>query len=107
MSIYYGSNTGTCEALAQRLAADAVTHGFNAVTASMDSGTQNLPKGQPVVVITASFEGQPPDNAAHFVEWLSGAKGNELEGVDFAVFGCGHRKQFLCLDEPPPPLYPC
>jgi len=70
MSIFFGSNTGTCESLAQKLATNAVAHGFDAVVAPLDSATQRLPKGQPSVIITASYEGLPPDNAAHFTEWL-------------------------------------
>lgn len=94
MHIFYGSNTGTCEAFARRLADDAVGYGFAAQTSSLDSAMQNIPKNDPVVFITASYEGQPPDNAAHFFEWLSELKGNTLEGVNFAVFGCGHRESF-------------
>ncbi|KAJ5594210.1 Bifunctional cytochrome NADPH reductase [Penicillium hispanicum] len=90
MHIFYGSNTGTCEAFARRLADDAVGYGFSAQTNSLDSATQSIPKNDPVVFITASYEGQPPDNAAHFFEWLSGLKGSSLEGVNYAVFGCGH-----------------
>ncbi|KAJ5289018.1 Oxidoreductase FAD/NAD(P)-binding [Penicillium angulare] len=90
MHIFYGSNTGTCEAFARRLADDAVEYGFSASTNSLDSAMQNIPKTDPVVFITASYEGQPPDNAAHFFEWLSALKGNDLEGVNYAVFGCGH-----------------
>lgn len=92
MHIFYGSNTGTCEAFARRLADDAVGYGFSAQTSSLDSAMQNIPKNDPVVFITASYEGQPPDNAAHFFEWLSELKGNTLEGVNYAVFGCGHRE---------------
>lgn len=92
MHIFYGSNTGTCEAFARRLADDAVGYGFSAQTNSLDSAMQNIPKNDPVVFITASYEGQPPDNAAHFFEWLSGLEGNSLEGVNYAVFGCGHRE---------------
>ncbi|KAK6222971.1 bifunctional P-450:NADPH-P450 reductase [Colletotrichum tabaci] len=91
IGIYYGSNSGTCEALAQRLAADAKTHGFNAtVVEPLDTARENLPKNQPVVIITASYEGQPPDNAAHFVAWLESLKAQELGSVPYAVFGCGH-----------------
>ncbi|TQN65714.1 Bifunctional cytochrome P450/NADPH--P450 [Colletotrichum shisoi] len=91
IGIYYGSNSGTCEALAQRLAANAKTHGFNAtVVEPLDTARENLPKNQPVVIITASYEGQPPDNAAHFVAWLESLKAQELGGVPYAVFGCGH-----------------
>ncbi|CAI7589423.1 hypothetical protein PCG10_001646 [Penicillium crustosum] len=90
MHVFYGSNTGTCEAFARRLADDATAYGYAAKTSSLDSAMQNIPKNDPVVFISASYEGQPPDNAAHFYEWLSGLKDNELDGVNYAVFGCGH-----------------
>ncbi|KAK3352503.1 putative bifunctional P-450:NADPH-P450 reductase [Lasiosphaeria hispida] len=92
MSIYYGSNTGTCEALAQRLALDATAHGY-AVTVldTLDAAADKLPKDRPVVILTASYEGQPPDNAIQFTKWLEGLKGDELEGVSYSVYGCGHR----------------
>ncbi|KAK3687194.1 putative bifunctional P-450:NADPH-P450 reductase [Podospora appendiculata] len=91
MNIYYGSNTGTCATLAQRLASDAASHGFSAtVVDPMDAANQNLPKDRPVVFITASYEGEPPDNAALFVGWMESLKGNELTDVSYAVFGCGH-----------------
>ncbi|KAK2012892.1 cytochrome P450 [Colletotrichum eremochloae] len=91
ISIYYGSNSGTCEALAQRLATDATTHGFHATTVEpLDTARENLPKDRPTVIITASYEGQPPENAAHFVAWLESLKAQELSNVPYAVFGCGH-----------------
>lgn len=95
MHIFFGSNTGTCEAFARRMADDAVAYGYAAEVSSLDSVMQNVPKNDPVVFITASYEGQPPDNAAHFFEWLSTSKEKELEGVNYAVFGCGHRKSYL------------
>ncbi|KAL7789003.1 cytochrome P450 [Trichoderma ceciliae] len=91
LAVYYGSNSGTCEALAQRVAADAPSHGFRVTDlAPLDSANQNLPKDRPVIIVTASYEGQPPSNAAHFVSWIESLKGNELDGVSYAVFGCGH-----------------
>ena len=35
--------------------------------------------------------GQPADNAAHFVSWLSSLKADELKGVKYTLFGCGNR----------------
>lgn len=91
LALFYGSNSGTCEALAQRVAADASSHGFKVTDlAPLDTANQNLPKDRPVVIVTASYEGLPPSNAAHFVSWIESLKGNELEGVSYAVFGCGH-----------------
>jgi cytochrome P450 / NADPH-cytochrome P450 reductase len=90
MSIYFGSNSGTCTSLAERLAANAELHGFSAtVVDSLDAANQKLPKDRPVVIVTASYEGEPPDNAAHFVSWLKSSTGKELEDVSYAVFGCG------------------
>ena len=91
MEIYYGSNSGTCQAFASRLAKDAPAHGYKVrINDSLDAATKNLPKDAPVVILTASYEGQPPDNAAHFVHWLEGLEGTVAEGVNYAVFGCGH-----------------
>ncbi|KAF2019092.1 cytochrome P450 [Aaosphaeria arxii CBS 175.79] len=90
--ILYGSNTGTCEALANRLAGDAAKHGFSAeVVDTLDSRKDNLPNNKPIVIVTASYEGQPAENAAHFVNWVGNLKGSELQGVCYSVFGCGHR----------------
>ncbi|KAK7422228.1 hypothetical protein QQX98_001751 [Neonectria punicea] len=91
LAVYYGSNSGTCEALAQRLAGDAPTHGFSVTTIGpLDQAKQNLPQDHPVVIVTASYEGQPPSNAAHFVNWIENLKGNEMDKVSYAVFACGH-----------------
>lgn len=90
--VLYGSNTGTCQAFAQRLATDATAHGYKATVQDMDSATNKLPTDRPVVIITSSYEGLPPDNAARFVAWLESASGTPLEGVKYTVFGCGHSK---------------
>lgn len=93
LAIFYGSNSGTCEAMAQRVAADAAQHGFRATTvAPLDAASKNMPKDRPVIIVTASYEGQPPSNAALFVSWIERLKGKEMEGVSYAVFGCGHHE---------------
>nr|BAK09530.1 cytochrome P450 [Postia placenta] len=93
--VLYGSNTGTSETFAQRVTSDAATHaGFRAVMGTLDSVAGKLPTDGPVVIITASFEGEPADNAAHFVEWVTNVKGTELANVSYAVFGCGNRDWF-------------
>lgn len=95
LTILYGSNSGTCETLARRLAADAPGKGFQVTQFDgLDSGRAALPKGQPVVIVTSSYEGQPPDNAKQFVSWLEGLDQNEtpLKDVSFALFGCGNKE---------------
>lgn len=92
MTILYGSNSGTCEALAQSLARVAGGRGFRVRVDTLDSATGKVPKGEPVVMVSSSYEGQPPDNAAHFVNWLSSLEGQKtFEGVNYAVYGCGNR----------------
>ena len=90
--IAYGSNTGTCEALANELASSAPEHGFSPEVKGLDSVTAAIPQQTPTIIITASYEGQPPDNAAHFVEWLKAADTSELKDAKFAVFGVGNSK---------------
>lgn len=94
MTILYGSNTGTCQALAQKLSVEARRHGFQANTMELDAMVGHLPKDQPVAIISSSYEGEPPDNAAQFVAWLESLEktnqNRHLENVTYAVFGCGH-----------------
>lgn len=92
ISIFYGSNSGTCEGLAQVLARAANAHGYQATAKPLDAAVDHFPDGQPVVIISASYEGQPPDNAAHFMEWLKTAEPEKFKDTHYAVFGCGHRK---------------
>ena len=92
MTILYGSNSGTCEGLAQNLARVAGARGFSVRVDALDSAVDKIPAGQPVVLISSSYEGQPPDNAAHFVNWLDDIKGGKkFDGVKYAVYGCGNR----------------
>ncbi|KAL4787174.1 cytochrome P450 [Aspergillus varians] len=95
LTILYGSNSGTCETLARRLAADASSKGFQVTQFDgLDSACSSLPTGQPVVIVTSSYEGQPPDNAKRFVSWLEGLDEKEapLKDVSFALFGCGNKE---------------
>ena len=95
IAIFYGSNMGTCESLAQTVAHTSANHGYEAVVKSLDDATMELPKNQPILITTSSYEGEPPDNANRFVTWLEGITGAPLEGVHYAVFGCGNRKCFI------------
>jgi cytochrome P450 / NADPH-cytochrome P450 reductase len=45
-------------------------------------------------LITKSIDlkpGEPADNAAYFVKWLSNLQGEPLSDLRYAVFGCGNR----------------
>ncbi|KAK6443459.1 hypothetical protein LTR95_000286 [Oleoguttula sp. CCFEE 5521] len=91
ITVLYGSNSGTCEAFAQTLAADAAAHGFRATVNTLDSVARQEPTTQPTVIITASYEGQPTDNAGHYFDWLSNLpEDKKIENSTYAVFAAGH-----------------
>ena len=87
MSILFGSNSGSCESFAGILASEAPTNGFNATIATLDSAIGSLPSDRPVIIVTASYEGKPCDNAKQFVAYLESKP--ELK-INYAVFGAGH-----------------
>jgi cytochrome P450/NADPH-cytochrome P450 reductase len=90
--VLYGSNTGTSEAFAQKLAGAAQATGYQAIVATANEYASGIPDDLPLVVITASYEGQPPDNAGQFVAWAENLEPDALKDRPFAVFGCGNRQ---------------
>ncbi len=90
--VLYGSNTGSSEMFARRIGADAARQGYVGKVASLDEHTAGLDPATPVIVVTASYEGQAPDNAKKFLSWIESRDAGALEGVRFAVFGCGNRQ---------------
>jgi cytochrome P450 / NADPH-cytochrome P450 reductase len=90
--VLYGSNMGTCEDLAHRIAADGQAKGLTAIVDTLDAYTDKLPKDGATVIVTSSYNGAPPDNAAAFCKWLqNGVAQDALKGVQYTVFGCGNR----------------
>jgi len=87
--VLYGSNMGTAEGIAREIADTARYQGFQSEVAPLNEYTGKLPKSGAVFIVTASYNGKPPSNAREFVQWLDGVGQGELEGVRFAVFGCG------------------
>ncbi|QIW94592.1 hypothetical protein AMS68_000110 [Peltaster fructicola] len=91
ITILYGSNSGTCETLARTLASDATEHGFKVSAIKvLDSATRQLPLDEPVIIVTASYEGRPTDDATSFYEWLENLTETERLTSEYAIFGCGH-----------------
>ncbi|SFM80063.1 cytochrome P450 / NADPH-cytochrome P450 reductase [Pseudonocardia ammonioxydans] len=91
--VLFGSNLGTAEDIAGRIARDAADRGYAARTAPLDSATRDLPATGAVVIVSASYNGTPPDNAAAFCAWLrdEATPPGAATGVRFTVFGCGNR----------------
>lgn len=89
--VLYGSNSGSSQDFAERIARDAGRRGYTPALAPLDEHAGHLPRDGAVVIVTGSYNGQPPDNARRFVDWLDGIEAGALEGVRYAVLGCGHR----------------
>lgn len=88
--VLYGSNMGSAEAFAHLVCDDGQDRGFKASIAPLDEYAGKLPEEGVVLIVSATYNGMPPDNAARFVSWLSETK-DSLAGVKFAVMGCGNR----------------
>lgn len=86
--VLFGSNGGSSESLARTVAADGRARGWNTEAAPLDEYAGALPTDRPVVVVTSSYNGNPPDNAGRFVDWLTHVD-PDLHGVDYLVLGCG------------------
>jgi len=97
--VLFGSNLGTAEGLAQRIGDDAHDRGFTTAVAPLDGVIDQLnerPGECALVVVASSYNGNPPDNATRFYEWLHKptTAAETLKGVRYTVFGCGN-KQWL------------
>ena len=90
LAVLFGSNLGTAESLATRLAEEGVERGFDVTVGALDDHVEDLPVGGALVIVTASYNGTPPDNAAAFCRWISGAAPDAAKGVSYTVFGCGN-----------------
>ena len=89
--VLYGSNSASAEAFARRIASDGEARGYVTHVAPLDDYAGKLSPGGAVAIVTASYNGQPPDNAAAFVAWLGSVPAGSLAGVRYTVFGCGNR----------------
>ncbi|KAI8607908.1 hypothetical protein BC830DRAFT_1157493, partial [Chytriomyces sp. MP71] len=111
VTILYGSNSGTSSDYAGTIAAKARKLGIqDVVLAPLDDYFPKLADRVKVVnpladantrvkhillVVTSTYNGTPPDNAALFNKWIADpetAKAQPLAGCDFAVFGCGNKQ---------------
>ncbi|MGH6641137.1 MAG: bifunctional cytochrome P450/NADPH--P450 reductase [Bradyrhizobium sp.] len=89
--VLYGSNLGTAEELATRVADLAEVNGFATKLGALDDYVGKLPEQGGVLIFCASYNGVAPDNATQFVKWLGGGLAKDaLAKVRYAVFGCGN-----------------
>src|SRR5438477_8152216 len=86
--VLYGSNLGTAEDLATRVADLAEVNGFATKLAPLDDFVGKLPERGGLMIFCASYNGAPPDNATQFIKWLGGdLPKNAFDKLRYAVFG--------------------
>lgn len=90
--VLHGGNSGSSLSIARRIATQAAARGYAPRLSAMDAAVDALPAHGGIVVVTASYEGQPADNARRFVAWLDALPHGALDGRRFAVLGFGNRQ---------------
>ena len=89
--VLYGSNLGTAEEYAHRLAETAEVNGFATTLDALDNHVGPPPKQGGLVIFCASYNGAPPDNAEQICRVAAlGAPADAFAGVRYVVFGCGN-----------------
>ncbi|MBP2478830.1 cytochrome P450/NADPH-cytochrome P450 reductase [Crossiella equi] len=89
LTVLHGSNLGTCRAFAKELGEAGEQRGFTTSVAPLDAAVDALPTDAPVVVVAASYNGRPTDDALKFWDWLETSP--SLDGVKYALLGVGDR----------------
>ncbi|CAF3926461.1 unnamed protein product [Rotaria magnacalcarata] len=97
MVVFYGSQTGTAEDFAQRIAKQAKRYGISAAVCDPEECDMEelqrliaIDKHLALFCLATYGEGDPTDNAQEFYEWLR-ENGRDLTGLHYAVFGLGNK----------------
>jgi sulfite reductase (NADPH) flavoprotein alpha-component len=91
LTIVYGSQTGNAKRLAESLASQAEAAGLAVRLLRADAYPTRELKNERhlVVVISTQGDGDPPDDARGFVEFIAGKRAPALPELKFAVLGLG------------------
>lgn len=91
LTIFYGSESGNCESLANKAKKAAQKHGLDAKVYDMaDADMALLAKSKNIVVYAATWgEGDPPARAVDFYSALMSDAAPRLDGARFAVLALG------------------
>jgi len=89
--ILFGSQTGTAEKLAKQLAKDSKSRGCNARTLEANAHTGiDWSKETNLLVVTSTYgDGDMPDNAQGFWDWLQTDAAKAIAHVNFSVLALG------------------
>ncbi|MCD9022675.1 assimilatory sulfite reductase (NADPH) flavoprotein subunit [Cohnella silvisoli] len=99
VTILFGSQTGNSHGLAKKMSKKLEEQGFHVTLSSMGDfkpnglkNVQNL-----LIVVSTHGEGEPPDNAIPFYEFLHSKRAPQLESLRFSVLALGDTSyEFYC-----------
>jgi len=91
--ILFGSQTGTAEGLAKKVAKESWKRGFAPKILPLNDHEQAaLTRGGKAIIISSTWgDGEPPDNAVNFWSWINAETAPRLENLHFAVLGLGDK----------------
>ncbi|KAK8377081.1 hypothetical protein O3P69_013617 [Scylla paramamosain] len=95
--VFYGSQTGTAEEFAGRLAKEATRFGMKGMVADPEECDMNelaqlteIDNHLAIFCVATYGEGDPTDNAQEFYEFLQNGD-EQLDGMQYTVFGLGNK----------------
>ncbi|CEI81442.1 Sulfite reductase [NADPH] flavoprotein alpha-component [Oceanobacillus oncorhynchi] len=91
VTVLFGSQTGNCQGLATEVSGKLKEKGMKVTLASMADFKPNKLKNLQnlLVVISTQGEGDPPDTALQFHEFLHGRRAPKLEDLNYSVLALG------------------
>ncbi|TVX97893.1 assimilatory sulfite reductase (NADPH) flavoprotein subunit [Paenibacillus cremeus] len=97
VTVLFGSQTGNSSSLAKKLVKQLDGQGFQCTLSSMSDFKPNgLKKVQNLLVVVSTHgDGEPPDNAMTFYEFLYSKRAPQLEDLRFSVLALGDRSYEL------------
>ncbi|WP_394235198.1 assimilatory sulfite reductase (NADPH) flavoprotein subunit [Niallia oryzisoli] len=99
VTILFGSQSGNAKGLADKARKTLEGQDFKVTLSSMsDFKPNNLKKVDNLLIIVSTHgEGDPPDNAISFHEFLNGKRAPKLEGLNYSVLALGDSSyEFFC-----------
>ncbi|OPH54676.1 sulfite reductase [NADPH] flavoprotein, alpha-component [Paenibacillus ferrarius] len=99
VTVLFGSQTGKSQGLAKKVTKKLEEIGFQVSLSSMsDFKPNNLKKIQNLLVLVSTHgEGDPPDNAISFYEFINSKRAPQLDDLRFSVLSLGDTSyEFFC-----------
>ncbi|MCG3084200.1 assimilatory sulfite reductase (NADPH) flavoprotein subunit [Anoxybacillus sp. LAT_35] len=91
VTVLYGSQTGNAQKLAEKVGETLKNRGFHVTVSSMlDFKPNELKKIDTLLIVVSTYgEGEPPDNALSFYEFLHSKRAPKLDHLRFSVLALG------------------